>query len=134
MAGPSLACPNCSDINGKDAARILHLLAVERHHLTLTLFRKHDDDRRFICTEEGCGKSFTRAEHLKGHSITHLGTKPFQCHAEGIHTSGAEASEELGAPVQLTRFLSVVQAVMQGSQLAAAFTFTQRNTDKMAAR
>lgn len=46
--------------------------------------RKHDDDRRFVCTEEGCGKSFTRAEHLKGHSITHLGTKPFQCHAEGI--------------------------------------------------
>lgn len=46
--------------------------------------RKHDDDRRFVCTEEGCGKSFTRAEHLKGHSITHLGTKPFQCHAEGV--------------------------------------------------
>lgn len=47
--------------------------------------RKHDDDRRFVCTEEGCGKSFTRAEHLKGHSITHLGTKPFQCHAEGCN-------------------------------------------------
>lgn len=32
---------------------------------------------------EGCGKSFTRAEHLKGHSITHLGTKPFECPVEG---------------------------------------------------
>jgi len=47
--------------------------------------RKHEDDRRFVCTEEGCGKSFTRAEHLKGHSIIHLGTKPFQCHAEGMY-------------------------------------------------
>lgn len=45
--------------------------------------RKHDDDRRFICPVEGCGKSFTRAEHLKGHSITHLGTKPFECPVEG---------------------------------------------------
>lgn len=45
--------------------------------------RKHDDDRRFTCPVEGCGKSFTRAEHLKGHSITHLGTKPFECPVEG---------------------------------------------------
>jgi uncharacterized Zn-finger protein len=45
--------------------------------------RKHDDDRRFTCSVEGCGKSFTRAEHLKGHSITHLGTKPFECPVEG---------------------------------------------------
>lgn len=47
-------------------------------------FRKHEDDRRFMCPVEGCGKSFTRAEHLKGHSITHLGTKPFECPVEGI--------------------------------------------------
>lgn len=46
--------------------------------------RKHEDDRRFMCPVEGCGKSFTRAEHLKGHSITHLGTKPFECPVEGI--------------------------------------------------
>lgn len=45
--------------------------------------RKHEDDRRFMCPVEGCGKSFTRAEHLKGHSITHLGTKPFECPVEG---------------------------------------------------
>lgn len=45
--------------------------------------RKHDDDRRFPCPVEGCGKSFTRAEHLKGHSVTHLGTKPFACPVEG---------------------------------------------------
>lgn len=50
------------------------------------IFRKHDDDRRFTCPEEGCGKSFTRAEHLKGHSITHLGTKPFACPIEGCGT------------------------------------------------
>lgn len=37
-----------------------------------------------MCPVEGCGKSFTRAEHLKGHSITHLGTKPFECPVEGI--------------------------------------------------
>lgn len=61
----------------------------------LSLLRKHDDDRRFICTEEGCGKSFTRAEHLKGHSITHLGTKPFLCHADGIYTFGMKASKDL---------------------------------------
>lgn len=36
-----------------------------------------------MCPVEGCGKSFTRAEHLKGHSITHLGTKPFECPVEG---------------------------------------------------
>nr|XP_020139145.1 zinc finger protein ZXDC-like [Microcebus murinus] len=45
--------------------------------------RKHQDDRRFACPVEGCGKSFTRAEHLKGHSVTHLGTKPFACPVEG---------------------------------------------------
>uniref|UniRef100_A0A2K6EMS7 C2H2-type domain-containing protein n=1 Tax=Propithecus coquereli TaxID=379532 RepID=A0A2K6EMS7_PROCO len=45
--------------------------------------RKHNDDRRFPCPVEGCGKSFRRAEHLKGHSVTHLGTKPFKCPVEG---------------------------------------------------
>lgn len=68
--------------------------------------RKHDDDRRFVCTEEGCGKSFTRAEHLKGHSITHLGTKPFQCHAEGNHASLAR-SLTLKQPTLLTLFRPV---------------------------
>ncbi|TNN79671.1 Zinc finger protein ZXDC [Liparis tanakae] len=62
------------------------LLRHKRTDLYSSVFtRKHEDDRRFVCTEEGCGKSFTRAEHLKGHSIIHLGTKPFQCHAEGCN-------------------------------------------------
>ncbi|KAK5873114.1 hypothetical protein PBY51_013756 [Eleginops maclovinus] len=66
--------------------RSLRINYQKRSQASLThLFTKHDDDRRFVCTEEGCGKSFTRAEHLKGHSITHLGTKPFQCHAEGCN-------------------------------------------------
>lgn len=56
--------------------------------------RKHDDDRRFPCPVEGCGKSFTRAEHLKGHSVTHLGTKPFACPVEG----GCERPHGLLAP------------------------------------
>lgn len=103
VAGPSLVCPNCSDINGKASPVNLRFWCTGLPPDDLSPLRKHDDDRRFVCTEEGCGKSFTRAEHLKGHSITHLGTKPFQCHAEGIYSSGMGGREDV---VQLLmRFL-----------------------------
>ncbi|XP_053384447.1 zinc finger protein ZXDC-like [Mercenaria mercenaria] len=42
---------------------------------------KHTNKRKWICNE--CGKAFLRAEHLKGHMITHTGIKPFTCPVEG---------------------------------------------------
>ncbi|XP_060599336.1 zinc finger protein 236-like [Ruditapes philippinarum] len=41
---------------------------------------KHTNKRKWICNE--CGKAFLRAEHLKGHMITHTGIKPFTCPVE----------------------------------------------------
>lgn len=128
--------------------------SLEFIHVLLTtvsfsvFIRKHDDDRRFVCTEEGCGKSFTRAEHLKGHSITHLGTKPFQCHAEGMGESHWICNYLISEQRDCFLFLSVskknncnlcdlspsiLQVVMQSSQLAAACTSTPRNISRMPA-
>lgn len=99
-AGLSPACPSCCDTRGS-IFRLCWLFSVPRCFLAFVspsssqvvdvvllmvipfVCRKHEDDRRFTCPVEGCGKSFTRAEHLKGHSITHLGTKPFECPVEG---------------------------------------------------
>ncbi|XP_014218407.1 zinc finger protein 208-like [Copidosoma floridanum] len=33
--------------------------------------RTHYNDRRFVCYVKGCGKSFLRTDHLKGHMIVH---------------------------------------------------------------
>jgi hypothetical protein len=30
-----------------------------------------DDDKRYVCTNEGCERSFTRAEHLSRHLLNH---------------------------------------------------------------
>ncbi|CAI9533634.1 unnamed protein product [Staurois parvus] len=69
--------------------------------------RKHEDDRRYPCPVEGCGKSFTRAEHLKGHKITHLGTKPFECPVEGC---GAKFSARSSLYIHSKKHLQDVDA------------------------
>lgn len=69
--------------------------------------RKHEGDRRYPCPVEGCGKSFTRAEHLKGHKITHLGTKPFECPVEGC---GAKFSARSSLYIHSKKHLQDVDA------------------------
>ncbi|KAL1297049.1 hypothetical protein AAFC00_004638 [Neodothiora populina] len=43
--------------------------------------RKQTDtsDNRFLCTEDGCGKSYSRAEHLHRHQLNHAPKQIFYC-------------------------------------------------------
>ncbi|KAI0043129.1 hypothetical protein FA95DRAFT_1563607 [Auriscalpium vulgare] len=65
-------CATC----GKSYLRETHLQAHTRAHLP-------ESDRPIVCEEEGCGKRFWTAQHLKYHeNVLHKGEKPFKCTAE----------------------------------------------------
>ncbi|GLI76655.1 hypothetical protein PoHVEF18_004929 [Penicillium ochrochloron] len=41
--------------------------------------RRAPSDRKFECTHEGCGKSYSRAEHLYRHQLNHTPKQIFRC-------------------------------------------------------
>jgi hypothetical protein len=41
--------------------------------------------RSFPCSHPGCGKAFTRTDHLANHVKTHTGDKPYLCRHEGCN-------------------------------------------------
>ncbi|KEY75613.1 transcription factor C2H2 [Aspergillus fumigatus] len=41
--------------------------------------RKVNSDRKFECTHEGCGKSYSRAEHLYRHQLNHTPKQIYRC-------------------------------------------------------
>ncbi|KAI0825193.1 hypothetical protein BC628DRAFT_1517671 [Trametes gibbosa] len=65
-------CPACS----KSYLREHHLQAHARTHLPSSF-------KPFACGEEGCGKQFWTAQHLRVHSELHRGEKPFKCSEPG---------------------------------------------------
>ena len=40
-------------------------------------------DKPYMCDAPGCGKRYTRADHMRRHKLSHDGNKQFKCHYEG---------------------------------------------------
>lgn len=45
--------------------------------------QKNSDTGRFLCTYQGCGKSYTKSFHLKDHMKKHTGKKAYVCSEPG---------------------------------------------------
>ncbi|KAF7716370.1 Zinc finger C2H2 type domain-containing protein [Penicillium ucsense] len=49
--------------------------------------RRAPSDRKFECSHEGCGKSYSRAEHLYRHQLNHTPKQIFRCDFPNCHRS-----------------------------------------------
>ncbi|OJJ41897.1 hypothetical protein ASPWEDRAFT_48355 [Aspergillus wentii DTO 134E9] len=54
-------------------------LALESSQKKRKRSRKIHSDRKFECTHEGCGKSYSRAEHLYRHQLNHTPKQIYRC-------------------------------------------------------
>jgi hypothetical protein len=61
----------------KSYMRDTHLHAHQRMHLP-------DSDRPYVCSEGNCSKRFWTSQHLRVHTETHQGEKPFKVHNSSI--------------------------------------------------
>ncbi|XP_058460848.1 zinc finger protein 595-like [Malaya genurostris] len=58
-----------------------------------TSTQNHSSARNYRCTHPGCNKTYTRASHLKAHTILHGDTQPFLCPWEDCDRSFARSFE-----------------------------------------
>ncbi|KAF1842807.1 uncharacterized protein K460DRAFT_134551 [Cucurbitaria berberidis CBS 394.84] len=68
-----------------------------------------NEGKRFVCTNDGCGRSFTRAEHLQRHLLNHS-TGEYTCDRCRAHFKRRDLLGE-------TRFLASLQVPCTCSNL-----------------
>ncbi|TEA37081.1 hypothetical protein DBR06_SOUSAS210247, partial [Sousa chinensis] len=64
-----------------------------------SLQKNSDILKPYICTYQGCGKSYSKSSHLRIHERLHTGEKPYKCNAKGC-TWAFSRSDELNRHVR----------------------------------
>ncbi|OQR82301.1 zinc finger protein 91-like [Achlya hypogyna] len=60
-------------------------MSAEASPLSADTVTTDDEERRFVCPIEGCGKRFKRKFTLQEHEKTHSGIRPYTCPVPGCH-------------------------------------------------
>lgn len=70
--------PNTKSLDLHSNKVCLSVISIESPNLSMSL-KTSKRERRFVCTSEGCGKSFAKKWNLNAHERLHTGNKPFAC-------------------------------------------------------